>query len=127
MSARWQMMRFLVAGGIATLADATLFLAFIGQGMDARLSNILSYSGSAILAFLLHRHWTFRAGEGGMLSQGGRFAAMVLGGLLLSTALVWLLADRIGAVPAKALAIGATFCFNFALSRLFVFALPGRS
>jgi putative flippase GtrA len=52
---------------------------------------------------------------------------MVLAGLVLSTLLVWLFATRIGAVPAKGLAIGATLCLNFLVSRLFVFAVPGRS
>lgn len=127
MSARWQAMRFLVAGGGATLTDALLYLGLTGQGLDARLSNILSYGGSAILAFLLHRHWTFRAREGVLLSQGGRFVLMVLAGLVLSTLLVWLFATLIGAVPAKGLAICATLCLNFLVSRLFVFAAPGRS
>jgi putative flippase GtrA len=51
----------------------------------------------------------------------------VAGGLLVSTAIVWMLAPWIGSLPAKAAAIAGTLVLNFTLSRWLVFAPTDRS
>ena len=118
-----QAFRFLVVGGTSTLIDAALFSLLVFGGIDPRPANILSYSCSAICAFWLHRIWTFEARGEAAGRQAMRFAAMVGAGLLLSTAIVWLLAPLVGPLPAKLAAIGGTLLLNFSISRWLVFAV----
>lgn len=117
-----QLLRFLVVGGTGTLIDALLFSLFVLVGIDPRPANVISYSSSAICAFWLHRIWTFAARAEAAGRQAVRFAAMVAAGLLLSTAIVWLLAPLLGPLPAKLVAIGGTLALNFSISRWLVFA-----
>jgi putative flippase GtrA len=116
-----QSLRFLVAGGIATITDAGLFAILSGEGFDPRAANMFSYPASAVLAFLLHRNWTFDVGDADVGMQALRFAGLVAGGLLVSTAIVWMLAPWIGSLPAKTAAIAGTLALNFTLSRWLVF------
>lgn len=118
----WQGMRFLVVGGIATITDGVLFWLLVHAGIDPRASNMISYPLSAVVAFLLHRKWTFSIDDGDAGKQALRFAVLVTGGLVLSTAIVWTLAPWLGPLPAKAIAICGTVTLNFTLSRLRVFA-----
>jgi putative flippase GtrA len=115
-------MRFLVVGGVATLTDAALFWLLVRAGIDPRASNMTSYPLSAIVAFLLHRKWTFAVDDAEAGKQAARFAVLVVAGLLLSTAIVWVLAPWLGPFAAKAIAICGTVTLNFTLSRLLVFA-----
>lgn len=117
-----QLFRFLVVGGTSTLIDASLFSLLVFGGIDPRPANVMSYSCSAICAFWLHRIWTFEARGEAASRQALRFAAMVGAGLLVSTAIVWLLAPQVGPLPAKLVAIGGTLVLNFSISRWLVFA-----
>ncbi len=121
-SLRRQLLRFLIVGGTATATDALIFTALVMGGLDVRLANMASYSLSAVLAFLLHRFWTFEAHGEGATGQAARFAVMVAVGLAVSTAIVWTLAPWLGPLPAKGMAIGATIMLNFIVSRWLVFA-----
>lgn len=117
-----QLFRFLVVGGTGTLIDALLFSLLVFGGIDPRPANVMSYSSSAICVFWLHRIWTFEARGEAAGRQAVRFAAMVGAGLLLSTAIVWVLAPLLGPLPAKLVAIGGTLVLNFTTSRWLVFA-----
>lgn len=119
---RRQGLRFLVAGACATGTDALLFTLLTLQGVDPRAANVTSYALSAILAFWLHRHWTFGRGDGAIAGQAIRFTAMVGLGLALSTAMIWMLVPLVGPFPAKLAAIGGTLTLNFLVSRRLVFA-----
>lgn len=116
-----QVLRFLVVGGLATLTDALIFMLLVRGGLDPRLANMISFPLSAVLAFLLHRSWTFAAREEPAGGQALRFALMCCAGLALSTAVLWALAPQLGPLPAKAVAICGTVVLNFSLSRWLVF------
>lgn len=118
-----QAIRFLLVGGTGTVIDAALFSLLVFGGIDPRPANVMSYSCSAICVFWLHRMWTFKAQGEAAGRQAVRFAAMVGAGLLLSTAIVWLLAPLVGPLPAKLVAIGGTLVLNFSISRWLVFAV----
>lgn len=122
-----QALRFLQVGGIATAMDASIFALLVTVGMDPRLATMTSYSLSAVLAFWLHRNWTFAAGDIAAGRQAFRFALLVGAGLCVSTAVVWALVPLLGPLPAKAVAIGATLILNFSLSRLLVFRRDGAA
>ncbi|WP_019833199.1 GtrA family protein [Sphingomonas sp. PR090111-T3T-6A] len=116
-----QVLRFLIVGGLATLTDALLFTLLVTGGLDPRLANMISFPLSAVLAFLLHRHWTFAARAEPAGGQALRFTLMCCAGLTLSTSVVWALAPQLGPLPAKAIAICGTVVLNFSLSRWLVF------
>jgi putative flippase GtrA len=124
---RGQALRFLIVGGIATATDALIFALLATGGLDARLANMTSYPLSAVLAFWLHRNWTFAAHDDAAGGQAVRFALMCCAGLTLSTGVVWALAPQVGPLLAKAAAICGTLVLNFSLSRWLVFRPGGAA
>jgi putative flippase GtrA len=120
-----QALRFLVVGGVATATDALIFALLVSGGLDARLANMTSFPLSAMLAFWLHRSWTFAAHAEPAGGQAIRFALMCCAGLTLSTTVVWVLAPQLGPLPAKGVAICGTLVLNFSLSRWLVFRRGG--
>lgn len=122
-----QALRFLLVGGVATATDALIFTLLVTAGVDARLANMISFPMSAVLAFRLHRNWTFAAHEEPASGQAIRFALMCCAGLTLSTGVVWALAPQLGPLPAKAAAICGTLVLNFSLSRWLVFRRSGAA
>ena len=122
-----QALRFLVVGGVATATDALIFALLVTGALDARLANMTSYPLSAVLAFWLHRNWTFAAHDAAAGGQALRFALMCCAGLMLSTGVVWALAPEVGPLPAKAAAICGTLVLNFSLSRWLVFRRGGAA
>ncbi|WP_232476146.1 GtrA family protein [Flavisphingomonas formosensis] len=119
---RGQVLRFLGSGGCATATDALLYAAFVHGRLAPPIANIASYSISAVVAFLLHRHWTFASAGGPAGRQAVRFALLVLFGMTVSTAVVWTLTPLFGPFIAKIGAIGITVTLNFCISRWLVFA-----
>lgn len=124
---RGQALRFLIVGGVATATDALIFAFLVKGGLDARLANMTSYPLSAVLAFWLHRNWTFAAHDDAAGRQAIRFALMCCAGLTLSTGVVWALAPQAGPLLAKAAAICGTLVLNFSLSRWLVFRSSGAA
>ena len=120
-----QAVRFLVVGGTATATDAIIFTVLVSGGLDAWLANMTSYPLSAVLAFRLHRHWTFAADDDSAGGQAVRFALVCCAGLTLSTCVVWALVPQVGPLLAKAAAICGTLVLNFSLSRWLVFRRSG--
>jgi len=121
---RGQVLRFLGAGGCATATDAVLYTGFVHAHFAPPIANCASYSLSAIVAFLLHRHWTFASVDGSAGAQALRFAFLVMFGICVSTGVVWALAPLFGPFVAKLAAIGVTISLNFCVSRWLVFVQP---
>jgi putative flippase GtrA len=78
----------------------------------------------AVTNFLLGRYWSFEAAEKPLRSQVWRYALVALGSLLLNSAGVYLITEKLHLVywlskVITALLVG--ICFNFTLQRSFVF------
>lgn len=118
--------KFAVVGVVNTAIDFVIFTALVsGVSWPPVRANVVSYSCAIANSFLLNRHWTFseRRGHSRVGRQFILFAGCNLIGLGLSTAIVWALAQSLGALAAKAVSILGTFAWNYWTSRQLVFAL----
>jgi putative flippase GtrA len=118
--------KFAVVGVVNTAIDFVIFTALVsGASWPPVLANVVSYSCAVANSFLLNKHWTFseKRGQGRAIRQFVLFAGCNLVGLILSTTIVWALAQPLGALAAKAVSIVATFAWNYWTSRQLVFAL----
>jgi putative flippase GtrA len=97
-----QLVRFGVAGGLATLIYAAVYwpiatyaphLLNVTRGAWPMVGNVLGYLAAMLSGYLLHSRWSFRGhGERGDLKRtGGRFFAVSLVSFVMNSAFVWIL------------------------------------
>jgi putative flippase GtrA len=124
--------RFLVVGMLGTIIDFSLFaLMNVLFGVPTLAANTLSYSAGIINNYFFHRYWTFvtrpHKAAGKQFSQfvGVSLSALVINNLLVLLFTSWfstLFSDTaIGAVFAKAFAIGVGMIWNFLANHLWTF------
>lgn len=115
--------RFAMVGAFNSVLDVGLFAILVhGAGVPAPLANLITHGTAITSSYALNRYWTFAARRGA--ASGRQFAlffALNLVALGISTVIVLLAEEAIGAVPAKLLSLIATFAWNYTTSRLFVF------
>ena len=117
-------LRFIIVGVMNTLIDFAIFFALVlGFDLHVALANVIAFSVAVINSFFMNKYWSFRNRASNL--QSGRqlalFVAVNLGGMALSTATVWGLADVIPLVLAKVLATVVSFAWNFIGSRQLVY------
>ena len=91
--------------------------------LDATLANILGYTAGIINSFIWNRVWTFKA-KHAIGAQFGRFLALNLFCLVLSSAGLFLFTDFLGwaSLPVWFVTMGVVTLINFAVSKYWVFA-----
>lgn len=108
-----QRVRFILVGGANTVVGYVLFVAFevlVGATIGYLGSLYASYSISIILAFALHRRYTFGiTGQAGIIVEFIRFASVYVVTLLINTALLPILVEVAGLSPVLAQAIIVVF------------------
>ena len=113
-------LRFAASGLAATSVDYGLYLLLVGRVFSPAVSNVISYSCSVVVNFLLQKKYVFqlqrspaRAFAGSMIVSGG--------GLLISTAIVHFLSNSaLVGLPQyliKLIATGIVFFYNFYFKR----------
>ncbi|HMO41312.1 MAG TPA: GtrA family protein [Saprospiraceae bacterium] len=116
-------MKFAMASGLATAVDYGVYIGLVHYFFSPVVSNIISYSCGMVINFLLQKRFIFSLQR--TVSQAFALSMLVsLGGLLLSTAIIYLL-NRITMLTnyqfiIKLIATGIVFFYNFYLKR-FVF------
>lgn len=117
--------KFALVGVVNTILDSVIFLLLVYMfDFNPVVSNSISYSCGIVNSFFLHQRWTFRSQprpSGMVHRQFFLFTVLNLMGLGIATIIVWGLAEPLGPVAAKAIAIGGTFVWNYGTSRRFVF------
>jgi len=58
-------LKFLLAGGINTVAFYGFYVVLLRLGVPYNLALSLDYGGGIVIGYLLNRHWTFDAGGAG--------------------------------------------------------------
>ncbi|MFN0192946.1 MAG: GtrA family protein [Aestuariivirga sp.] len=117
-------LRFATVGAITTLLDLALFAAFTGIGhLAPAAANIMSYCCGIAASFVLNRNWTFNraGGAGPAFHEAIKFALTYGAGLVLSTILVYLLAQAMPALIAKIVSVPIVLVWNFGMARHWVF------
>ena len=123
------MARFGGVGVVNTIVDFAVFVGLVTAGAAPIVANGAGFLVANAQSYLLNSKVTFRQqGRAARVSLGGylRFVAAHALSLAISTAMIALLADRIGVLQTKVLATVVTFLWNYTISVLFVFKARGR-
>lgn len=95
--------RFLIIGGINTLFGYSVFTLLevvAGDHIGYLISLFVSYVFGTILAFVLHRRYTFRAtGPGNVVADFFRFASIYVVSLVINVVALPLLVEVVGLEP----------------------------
>lgn len=121
-----QALLYSASSSFALGVDVATFLSLAAWGMMASVAAVVGYSVGLVAHFLLSVRMVFDAAATGRsgLDLFARFAVSGVIGLVLTTAIVALLADVAGAAPivAKASAVLTSFTLVFVLRRSVVFS-----
>lgn len=122
--------RYLLAGGIAFLADAGS-LSLLLYVLDFHpvvlgiisIPNVISVTIGLVTSYLLNRLWTFDAREEQMTSQGGRFVIVFVTTYLVNQLFFGLLTERAAMHPllAKVIVTFVQMFSSYVLYSKFVF------
>lgn len=116
-------LRFLVVGSTSALLNLFLLWMLASLcGLGDLSSSVAGYTIAAAYNFLLQRSWAFAGGRGNALVQVPQFAIVNLLGLLMNTAIFWLLITgaRTPYLMAQAIAsLAVALVSFFAYRRLF--------
>ncbi len=123
----WQLVRFGIAGGLATVCYAIVYSPLAGLEITSeQVANIAGYLVAMLSGYVLHSKWSFRGHSASAKSSAPKFFAVSLVSFFVNTLWVFLLTD-------DAMLAGAwwwpllpivfvTPLVTFALNRLWVFA-----
>ena len=119
-----QLVRFGLVGGVGFVVNLVVYAICVhGAGVDYHVANVVAWLVAVLNNFVLNRHWTFDAADGGARAQAIRFLLVSLVAEVLSLLLltVFVEAAGIAKVPAQALAVGCSMPVNFLGNKLWSF------
>jgi Predicted membrane protein len=127
-----QRVRFLIVGGINTAVGYALFVAIellVGQRFEYGyfVSLYGSFFLATLVAFWLHRHYTYRVtGTGNVVIDFLRFQSVYLVSLGINTVALWFLVDIAHVIPtiAQAFIVVVTTCVSYLGHKFFSFRRP---
>lgn len=118
-------LRFALVGGVNTLIDIGIFaVLFFGYHWPLLAAHATGFTVAVMNSYLMNKAWSFRDRRGGRDAwrRAGLFYLVALGGLALSSAVISLAALVMHSLLAKFLAAGASFLWNYLLSKRVVFS-----
>jgi putative flippase GtrA len=119
-----QAARFAMVGAVNTAVDVGLFAIFFYiLAWPLLLANAGGFTVAVCVSYILNKTWTFADPSRGReaIRRGFTFAAVALGGLAIGSLAIWLAAFALAPILAKLASVGATFLWNFTISRRWVF------
>lgn len=124
--------RFLVVGAFNTVFGYLVFVTIellAGQWVGYLVSLYVSYAIAIVVAFVLHRHVTYRVtGTGNVVVDFLRFASVYVVALVINTIALPLLVELAGITPiiAQALIAIVTTLVSYFGHKLFSFRRPSN-
>lgn len=121
---RAQITKFVVVGLITFGINFMMFHVFYGGfGLDYRISVSLAYVITVISHFLLHRFFTFEAGEQQMVQNVSRYTAMLVLNYGITVFAAWFVVELLRVSPYWSVIAStmATACTSFFVMKYFVF------
>jgi putative flippase GtrA len=114
---------YLLVGGLAFAVDYAMLWLGLNLGLHYAAATLLGFCAGLATNYLLCVSWVWRGTHATTLRDFLLFAAIGIGGLLLTLLLMWLAVDIAHLSPklAKPFIAGAVLVWNFGLRRLFVF------
>lgn len=125
--------RFVLIGGVNTVVGYGLFAAFelsVGRVIGYLGSLYASYAIATLLAFYLHRRFTFRASKSGrMLVDFVRFQSVYVVSLIVNTVALPVLVEWVKLNPliAQGIIVMITTTISYAGHKWFSFRRPAES
>lgn len=120
----WQAIQFAAVGASGTAVTFVLLtLLHKGLGWGIIIANVPAYAAGIVNNYFWNRVWTFRHVERrSLLHQGGQFAAVSLGGLVINTTVLWF-CEHIGVsyLLSFAAAVAIAYGWNFYLNHKVTF------
>ncbi len=123
--------RFVIVGGFNTLFGYALFITFeltlgnlVGGWVGDLVSLYASYAIATVVAFVLHRHFTYRvSGTGNVIIDYLRFVSVYIVALLINTAALPLLVEfaHVPAILAQGMIVVVTTLVSYFGHKLFSF------
>jgi len=121
----FKLIRYLISGGTAALVNVTtLFLLVHVTNMYYLYASILAFTVSIAASFTMHKFWTFRdKAVHDLPRQFSRYLGVIFLSLLLNTALVYLLVEKMNVwyLMAQVVATAVIAITNFFAYRHCVF------
>ena len=125
-----QFSRYTLVSAVALVLDFGVYLLLAAGGTNITLAGAVGYTCGLCLHYLLSVRYVFdpKAANKTQARLFSEFALSGLAGLAVTALVIALTADLGGmpVLPAKVLAVGASFLVVFALRRGVVFARRGR-
>lgn len=117
---------YMSVAGLAALSDWFVFTAisWLRPDWDVLTAQAPARLTGGIVAFLLHRNWSFREQQGrGLSVEARRFLALYIFSFCLSLATLYILVDGFGANRYWSKAFSDALCFvaNYLVMKAYVF------
>ena len=119
-----QAARFATVGVVNTGVDVGLFAFFFYVlTWPLLVANAGGFTAAVAVSYILNKTWTFADPSRGReaIQRGFAFLAVAVGGLGIGSLAIWLAALVAPPILAKLASVGATFLWNFTVSRRWVF------
>lgn len=118
-----QFMLYLVVGGLSFLVDIGVFVALHTESVAVIPASVTSFIAATIANYFLCILFAFQRGRLRGPVEALSFLGVVLSGLALNTACVWLFVYPLSVrpTPAKILAVPLVLAWNYLGRRLLVF------
>ena len=118
---------YVSVAGLAAASDWIVFtaLSWLMPDGDVVLAQAPARLTGGLVAFLMHRSWSFRDQQGqGMGTEAGRFIALYIFSFCLSIGTMYVLVDLLDLNRYVCKAFADTLCFvvNFVVMKHYVFA-----
>lgn len=118
---------YVAVAGLSAISDWSMFtaLSWIFPAMDVVFAQAPARLTGGLVAFTLHRLWSFKDQEGqGLGTEAGRFFALYVFSFCVSIATVFVMVDFLSANRYASKAFADVLCFivNFFVMKYYVFA-----
>jgi putative flippase GtrA len=119
-----RLIKFLVTGGIAAVAEYVSFL-FLGSVINLAIvpSNVISFTVGLAISFILNKTWVFMSKNNGH-RQLAYYLVLAVANAMLGSAIIWALVDVLSfsSYLAKIVVMALVASWNYLLYSKIIFA-----
>ncbi len=118
-----EFLKFATVGGISALIEFALFNWLFKSGIAYLIANVVAFAITNIVTYILSRIYVFGASSGNKVMEAVLFFLCLLGALLISQFVLWVLVDHadMDELFAKGIAMAIAIVWNFFSRKYIVF------
>lgn len=90
-----ELIRFAVTGTVNTLVHLGVYFALVATGVKPVPASVPAFIMAVIVSYILNRNWVF-SNRGSHRRQFTRFLTVVVGGLGINIAMMYLMVEQLG-------------------------------